>query len=224
MTDRTDLWSEVKRGLLLKIILFLAGVVGIVGWGLITGWLPDFLNRSIGVWGWWFLAIFVAIACFALIAVISWLRARGRIIKIRIVVKTNSDWYGLALSDAVELVEIIEQPNFLEGGKPEYKTYMATIVDPEPLGVSKAFAWRMQKPTNNDSQVIIALTVAIRPIAPRSTVSFHFGKGALGVAYTTVYDRRGREVFTHRSDNVDWKEPSLSVQIADLLPGKKKDN
>lgn len=224
MADKTDWWSDVGKGVTIGLILSALGGIGVAAWGIIAGWLPKFLATDFRVVGWWFLGTYAAMLCLVLIAIICWLKSIGRVIRIRMVVKTNSDWYGLALSNAVELVEIIEQPNFLEGGKPEYKTYMAPIVDPEPLGVSKAFAWRMKKPTDDDSWVIIALAVAIRPIAARSAVSFHFGKGGLGKAFTTVYDCREREVFTHPSDNVNWNEPSLSVQIADLLPSKKKDN
>jgi len=60
---------------------------------------------------------------------------------VRIVVATDSDWYGLALSDDVELVEVLEPPSYVEGERSGYQVGVYGPEDPYTHGDPRRYSF-----------------------------------------------------------------------------------
>jgi len=141
-----------------------------------------------------------------------------------IVVNTDTDWYALAVSNNLELLEVMEEPKFTVGQKLEYTTWIDPTNGGEPkLGdFPTAFVWRMNKPTNDTTNVQVELKIRVRPLTAKDTISFRVGKGWAGRSVTHFYDANGKMIFSHQTrpwgDGGDWNDPPFSLPFTRLLP------
>ena len=136
---------------------------------------------------------------------------------IRILVNCTADWYALAFGDSVQTTRKIQDisPEFLDGKKPEYSSYITDgVIDPEPVGFQKAFSLRIKKVTNAFDPVRVQVEMEIKFLRAEG-LCLRFGKGWGGSATTQIYDAGGRLLLTHVSlpgkEAGDWNEPALWI-------------
>jgi formylglycine-generating enzyme required for sulfatase activity len=147
---------------------------------------------------------------------------------VRIVVATDSDWYGLVLSDDVQLVEVLEPPSYLEGEKEGYEVGAYRPEDGYTHQDSRrvfadtskyAVHCAIDKPTQDFSPVRCEFRLNLKPVPGRETIRLRFGKGWRGRSETWVYDAEGQEIL-HRvcagwgEEFGDWAEPASTIPLA----------
>jgi len=146
------------------------------------------------------------------------------LVQMRIVLDSGADWYALAVSDDVESADVMDGPKFVLGEKTGYTTW----IDPTKGGESgladfpAAFVWRMNKPTNDPTNVRIELTLRLKVRPGAKAIRFRVGKGWLDKAVTHFYDARGKHVFARVTpggrEGGDWNDREFSFPVKSLLP------
>jgi len=140
---------------------------------------------------------------------------------LRIIVETDSDWYGLAISDDVALEKIVEEPRLTEGDKPGHTT---RVLGPDaaarqPLAVPKSLLYRIDKPTNTFERVRREVILQLRPVPGHDNVTFRFGRGWAGSSRTFIYDAAGNLVLDHVSRGAGEPVRRLERSARHAFPG-----
>jgi tRNA A-37 threonylcarbamoyl transferase component Bud32 len=146
-----------------------------------------------------------------------------------IVVDTNADWYGLAFSDDVELVETPQPPKYLDGQKAGYTIGVYGPKNPFVHGdpqrclsggaSSCTVHCAINKPMNDFSRVRCEFRLVLRSVPGRKTVTLRFGKGMGGQSHTRIHDGDGAVIldyFSHRpgTPEFNWAGPPLKIPLA----------
>ena len=144
-------------------------------------------------------------------------------------VETDSDWYGIAFSDAVELVDVVDPPRFLMGETNEYHVKVAgpngAVSEPFPTDWPKSLVCRIDKPDDDLSRVACEFTLRLTPRPDQDKLQIRFGEGRAGNSVTRIYNASGEEVLTHRSAEQEnevgnWLEKPVTSDLSRLLPGR----
>ncbi|MBS3764065.1 MAG: hypothetical protein KGZ25_12270, partial [Planctomycetes bacterium] len=150
---------------------------------------------------------------------------------LKLEVTTNSDWYALAFSDDVRLIEVEKEPAF---ARPRPDDYVAAIEGPEgsahkplPHAFEKGLVFRLDKPTNDLTQVRCTAEIKLIAQPEARKVVLRFGKGWAGTSHTRIYNENGDKVFDHVSAGPgekfgDWNEEPVAAPLEKMsLPTGK---
>ena len=144
---------------------------------------------------------------------------------VRIVAEVSAQWYGLAISDDVELLRVLDGPWPIG---PSGSGWETTVSGPEgsvtgnfPEAFKRCAVLRVDTPLYGTSKLECETTLLLKPRSGQDTVRLLVGWDRGRSARTRVYNSQGTLVLDHLSSGshyADWKEEPVEIAVGDLLP------